>query len=250
MSGLICAGDIYIDVLDDTMNSTGYLPPVNATRFVVSAKGAKTKERQSRMRDSYGAVLDSVSKPNPHETAVDFDDLSGQILAMAFSGLTSTLAEGGVTAEAVSVTAKLGNFVEIGHRNITTLVVKDVNDTTTYTEGTDYEVNTRQGLVRALSGGAIADDDVLHLTVTSGDVTGERVSGALRSQINVKILLDGKNLATGEDITVIVPRATLNADNEVDFLSEDYAGVTLTGILVKLDSESAPYYVDRPVAAA
>ncbi|MFO7582115.1 hypothetical protein [Guyparkeria sp.] len=249
MSGLICAGDIFIDVLDDTMNPTGYLPPVNATRFVVAAKGAETKERQSRMRDSYGTVLDSVSKPNPHETAVDFDDLSGAILAMAFSGTTSTLAEGGVTAQAVEVTAKLGNWVEIGYRNVTTLVVKDATDTTTYVAGTDYELNARLGLVRAIPGGAISDAAVLHLTVTSGDVTGERVSGALRSQINVKMKLDGKNLATGEDITVIVPRATLNADNEVDFLSEDYAGVTLTGIVVKLDTESAPYYVDRPVFA-
>ncbi len=251
MAGLICAGDLFIDVLDDSMNSTGFLPVVNATKLAISARGAETKERKSKMRASYGQVLDSVSSPNPHEVAIDFDDLSGQILALAFSGVLGELDEDAADAEAVDVVAKLGNWVEIGIRNITALVVKEDKETdpATYVADTDYEINTRLGLIRALPDGGIEDGDTLKLTVTSGAVTGERVGGAMRSQINVRLVLDGRNLANGEDIVVRVPRATLNADNEVDFLSDDYAGVSLSGICVVVEGEDAPYSVERPKMA-
>ncbi len=243
MSGLLCAGDLLIDVLDDAGQSTGYLPPVNATEMMLAAKGADTKERLSKMRDTYGQVLDSVAMPNPHEVTISLDDLSGEVLAMAFSGTRETLTQASGTVTDKAVTAKLGNWVELGHMEISAVTVKDSGGLTTYVEGTDYALNTRLGLLRALPGGAITDAQVLSVGYSHAAVSGVTVRGATRSQIDVRLKLDGINKATGEKIIVEVPRATLNADNEVDFLSEEFASVTLTGKAITLPGATEPYTV-------
>lgn len=243
MSGLLCAGDLLIDVLDDSGNSTGYLPPVNATEMVIAAKGADTKERMSKMRDTYGQVLDSVSSPNPHEVKISLDDLSGEVLAMAFSGTRETLTQASGTVTDKAVTAQLGNWVELGHMDISAVTVTDGTGATTYVLGTDYELNTRLGLLRAIPGGAIADAAALLVDYSHAAISGVTVRGATRSQIDVRLKLDGINKATGEKIIVDVPKATLNADNEVDFLADDFSAVSLTGKAITLPGATEPYTV-------
>ena len=248
MAGLICAGDVYLDVLDENMNSTGFLPPVNATRFVLAPRGAESIERVSKMRNSYGQVLDAVSTPNPHETIIAFDDMAGEILAAAFSGHRSALNEAAGTDVAVEIVAVKGRWVSLGHRNLLTVSV--VNGLSETVDPANYEVNMRLGLLRLLETSSLETGEELTVTLSKAAVTGERVSGATRSQIDVSMFLDGRNLATGDDIFVRVPRATLNADNEVDFLADEFVGVELTGITVVAEGETAPYYVERPVLAS
>lgn len=50
------------------------------------------------------------------------------------------------------------------HIGISSAVVKDDSDTTTYVVGTDYIVNESAGTIMALSTGSIGDGDVLHVT--------------------------------------------------------------------------------------
>ena len=216
MSGLICAGDLMIALYGANGVVGGYLPAVNATEMSINAPAPDIKERKSKMRASFAQDLDSVSIPKTHTTTIALDEFSGDTLAMAFSGTKNVLSQSLTPVTAQPITFDGNNWVELGYLNLSAITVKDTGGTITRVLGTDYEINTRLGLIRSLPGGACVTGDTIGFT--AGLVSGTSVDGATQSQIDCKLLLDGKNLADGTDITVIVDKATLNSNGKVDFL--------------------------------
>jgi len=88
-------------------------------------------------------------------------------IGRAFLG---TVAEGAapLTDEAIITEAvKPGEYIDIGHFNITACEVQDDTDTTTYLPDVDYVIDMKSGMLGIIIGGGIADLDVLHLTVTT-----------------------------------------------------------------------------------
>lgn len=94
-------------------------------------------------------------------------------------------------AVASDLTASLDKWVVIGKYNITGLVVKDETDVTTYVLDTDYEVDTKAGLLRALSSGAIGDTDVLHLTYATPALNSYLIDGLKSSSAKGHIYFVG-----------------------------------------------------------
>ena len=94
-------------------------------------------------------------------------------------------------AVASNLTASLDKWVVIGKYNITGLVVKDVTDAITYVLDTDYEVDTKAGLLRVLSSGSIGDTDVLHLTYATPALNSYLINGLKSSSAKGHIYFVG-----------------------------------------------------------
>ena len=99
-------------------------------------------------------------------------DINDTFNKMAYLSSDTALTQTAQTATAVVIASALAGKVEdIGYMDITTLVVKDVLDTTTYVLGTDYTYDRKWGTLIVLSTGSITDADEIHLTVDANAIT-------------------------------------------------------------------------------
>ncbi|KJU85427.1 secreted protein [Candidatus Magnetobacterium bavaricum] len=113
---------------------------------------------------------------------------------MGAAATTTSQASGTLTA--ASVTALLDRWVSVGKRELSSVVVKDATDTTTYTEGTDYEVDSKAGMLYCKGTGAIVDLATLHVSATYDAIDVAAVSAATTTTITGKLLMLG-NPITG-----------------------------------------------------
>lgn len=243
MSGYIGSGNVMLDILDDNMASTGYAQPVNAVKFEIASKGADTKERVSRMKATFGQVLDSVGTPNPHEISMEFDDAASNILAMAFNGHFQTFTQAAQTGATVTLTAKKGKWMDLGKLNVSAVVI------TGKVLGTDYAVEADSGLIHILETGTIVDGASTLVTFNCAAVTGETIFGATKPQIDVMIKFDGINQVDKRREIVTVYHAVLSADSVIDYLANEFAKPVLTGKLITPAGMTHPYRQDRFLAA-
>ena len=209
----------------------------NATKFGIKSNST-LKERKSKACASYGQPVDAVSIPDPSELSIDTDTINRANLAMAFLGNDYTVAEaaGTVTDEVILAPVTLGAMVQTALGNISTVVLTDSAATTTYVDGTDYEiVNAAVGLIKIIEGGAITSAQSLLIDYVNAGVAGTRITGGTESQINVAIKLVGKNLVDDSGVVVDVWDAIISPTSEIDFLADDFSNIQLTG-RIQLDS--------------
>lgn len=244
MSGFLGSGELYGDRLTDDGSSTGLLHLGNATKFAIT-EGSDIKERLSTGIGTYGQVLDTASIKKPSKVAITLDDINKDNLAMAMLGDVTALNQGAGSLAGEPINAKEGKFVRLSKGNLTsgTVVVKDQTDTTTYVDGTDYEVHYRIGMIKVLTGGTIADGAEIHVSADHAAISGFMVSGGVRPTVKMKLLLDGRNLA-GNHVLVDVDEAVLTPSGEVDFLSNNWTSITMGGSLRTLPGKTVPYTVE------
>jgi hypothetical protein len=95
-----------------------------------------------------------------------------EAIRMALLGSAPTLqtqAAGDVAAE--NVTAKLDRWCVLANQVVSSVVVKDSTDTTTYVLNTDYQIDAESGAIRPLSTGNISADAVLHVSYHKAALT-------------------------------------------------------------------------------
>jgi hypothetical protein len=244
MSGLIAEGTLYLDRIVGGVKQ-GRVKIPGLTSFKISPKSDK-KEATSKDKGKYGQVTATVLLQQPTEFAVTISEVDGEALAMALMGELSTLSVGGGTVTDEAVTTKLGKYVDLAQKNITaaSVVVQDVTDVTTYVEGTDFEINYALGYINVLSAGSISDTDVLHIDYAHGAIAGQTINGSTLSEVRGEFTLDGKNLASGKELTIVVDEGVVATDGEVDFMSDDFVELAMTGSMITQSGKGQPYVVE------
>lgn len=242
---IILAGDVYIDRFTDQGVATGLIGPLNTDALTIT-QAIEEKTQTSRMKTTFGQTRASVNMPSPPTIKIGFQDQPAEIFAMALLGDVSTLTEGAQTVTDEPITVVEGKWVDLAYRNLTaaSVGVDDVTDTTTYVEGTDYEINYAYGLIRAITGGAIADGDVVHVDYGTTALSGERITGATRPNVTCRIVLDGRNLATGKDVHFEAWQCSIGPDGEVDLNSGEFITTSLTGTMVTPSGKASPFVLD------
>lgn len=109
-----------------------------------------------------------------------------------------------------------------------TITVTDVGASTTYTEGTDYEV--RPGGIFIIESGTIPDSvagaDNLEVTYTSVDTFN--IEGITRSSVDYELLFDGFNEAdNGKSVQVLCHKVSFSPSQALDLISEEYAALPM-----------------------
>lgn len=227
----IGAADAYIDLLTDEGVRTGLELKGNCTNFTPKPD-AERKEQTANGRSNFGQVLASVTLPKPMTAKITFNQLDAQLFAAAFFGTNTALTQSaGNITPAVSVTIIKDKWVDTGVLNLNVPVFKDATDTTTYVEGTDYELNKRLGMIKVKSTSAIVDGAVLHMTGTQSAIDGTSMAAMTKSNVRVRIKLDGQNFADGRNFIADVYQMRLSPTSEFSFVSTDFVDVTFEGSL-------------------
>lgn len=243
--GFLGAGSLYVSRYNpQTAQFDAFVGPIECTKFEITPK-VELKEMTSKGRETYGQVIESVPIPQPFEFACDFAEVNGDTLVNAFLGTKTTVNVGSGTITALTVTAKKGAWIELGNMNIATagFTVTNSAGTTTYVLGTDYEVNYRLGMLKILTGSAIADGASLKVNGTYGAISGTQIAGGTNAQVRCKFRLDGKNFADGLPVVVNVHEAVVAADSAFDFLASDFNTVSLPGRLKTPVGKTEPFTV-------
>lgn len=242
-TGFLGTGDLRMDRLTSAGVAQGLMLLGNAIKFEIQPN-AEQKDLVSRKRDTAGQVLASVTKQQPTAFSVTFNEFDKDLLAAAFMGTATTQAGAGAAVTDEALTAVHDKGVEVAHREISAVTVTDSAGTTTYVANTDYTVHTRLGLITALSTGSITDGESLLIDYTWAAQNGYDVVGATQPMVKCRFLLDGKNDVNGKKCIVDVYEANVKPSSPIDFLSDEYAEITLEGTLITPTGESEPFKID------
>jgi hypothetical protein len=243
--GFLGAGDLYARIYNPaTAQFDPWTGPYESSKFEIKPN-SDVKEKSSHGRNTYGQVIESVPLPKPSDLSINFDEVNRESLAMALFGTNATLSQGSGSASAEVVTAALGKWVDLAHSNIATagFVVKNSAATVTYVLGTDYEVNYRLGMLRVITGGAIADAASLKVDYTYNAISGTTIAGAMQSQVRAQFRLDGINFASQLPVIVNVWEAVLTPESAFDFLQENFATISLKGRMKTPVGKTDPFEV-------
>jgi len=158
------------------------------------------------------------------------DQVDVKSLSIAFKGAEIDVTQAAVTDEpsvVYSVTA--GGYVDLGVYNITSMIVMDDTDTTTYAEGTDYNINKNSGLLEIIDGGTILTGDDLHLTTTYPEYIYTGVAGFKKSVLEGKFVVITET-DTVNNYKVIVKRMSVSMDGDFNLKNPDeFTTIPFTG---------------------
>ncbi len=245
-NAFIGAGDVWLDRLTDAGVSQGMVK-VGIGQLQIKPN-IDLKQQTSKGRDSYGQVTASVAVNKPAELDVELTQVDRKALAIAFLGVDAdyTLIAGTVASTTPEVvTAHVGLASKLAHRNVSSVVVKDHTDVTTYVAGTDYIVtDARVGIITIPIGSIITDGSVLHVSYSYGAESGYKIQGAIQPTVRMAIMLDGKNLVDGSSCFVTVYNAQVTPNSAVDFLADNFATIKLKGTMVTPVDKTEPFIVE------
>ena len=243
--GFIGSGDVYFDPFSPTGLRTGLVSAGDASKFAIKPN-ADIKELESKGRDTYGQVLATVALQKPADFTITLREANRDNLTLAFMGEQVALNQGAGTVTDEATTAQLGKWVQLSRQNLTTAGFALTNGagTTTYALGTDYEVNYRLGMYRALATGAIPEGLALLADFGHAAISGTKVRGAVRPQLRCAVLLDGRNVADDRPVICRVWEAVLTPSAEFDFLADDWNEIELQGRLVTPVGKTEPFEIE------
>ena len=239
MSGLICAGNVYLN-RKVSGSYSGFHGPINATKFAISVGKSNTIERTSYMRDSYGQTLDSVVIPGSSTLTIETDDAAADILQYMLLG-TLTDVTGNTTAVVdEAVTGYLGKWTKLSRRNIGSVTVKNSAGSTTYVNGTDYVLDAVAGMVKPLASGAMTDGQSLKVDFTPAAMTARQIIAATSTEVRAMVRLDGTNLSNQKKVEVLCHEAVLIPSGELDLAGKKFLTFGLSGTLITPTGETGP----------
>lgn len=170
-----------------------------------------------------------------------------------------TLAGSGVTAATKIVAQLTGTPGGVGTYSVDTSQTAASTAITatgaTYAGGT-YTVDSRNGILRAVTGGALATDvgnllgGRFNVTVDYAHavIGGTRISGNTTPRLVCAVKFDGKNLESGALMRSEITRVVLTPTEGFDFLKDDWNEVPLEGRIVKVSGATEDFVVDLPTA--
>lgn len=250
--GKIFRGDVLLDVELPNGKRTGFLPAQNASSFAIEVPEPERMERPSFMRETAGQLLNSVSEPQPHILKITFDGFNGHLLAAAFNGALGGYSTAAKTAATVELTVgELGSGLWVGDYRISEVSVEKQNGELwdAVTASGNYTVQSRMGMVVPSVGGTLATDDVIRVTYDAAAASGDVIRGAAVSEIKARILFDGIDKVTHEDVIIEIDEVTLSGSGEFDFLAEQFNAVETAGPMITLPGKTEPYRIRFPAAA-
>lgn len=171
-----------------------------------------------------GAIIGTKTKPADSGGSLTLHEFTASNLAKALKGLVTTNAVSETTLSAEPVTVgSYGEYVEIGYEDLSSVVVQDATDTTTYVEGTDYRINTVLGLISPIDGGSISESDVLHISCTAGANTDKRVTIGAGSFGKYAIKGHLIDEYTNDVVKLYIRKALITSSADVNFVSDESA---------------------------
>jgi len=183
--------------------------------------------KKSRMVETSGQIIAARTRisDDGYTGSLTLHEWNAANLAWALSGTATALTGTSGTVDVgtpESVTAPAaGAYAELDHKDVSSVVVKDDSDTTTYTSGTDYTIDAKLGLLTIISTGAIAENDTLHVSYAYAAESGYRVDIGSNVTTRVAVKTHLYDEFRGTDYTMELDSVVLSSNSEINFISEE-----------------------------
>ena len=161
-------GKLLVAERDGSGNPMGFteLGNIPSATLDIEIEKEEHKESQTGQR---GVDL-TIIKEKKGRMAITLENFDLEVMALGLHGTHAIVAGSSVTDE--NVTAYHDKPQPVVHpMTISSVVIQDVTDTTTYVLDTDYTLDTTYGTITALSTGSITDLEVLHVDYTYAGYT-------------------------------------------------------------------------------
>lgn len=249
MHGFKGSGKLSFALYDDNGDLVPKFYPLgNATTLELTPE-SETTDVLSTENDDYGQAVDSMTDPKPTKGTVTINRFNRRNLALAFMGEDSqkAISESGITDEVI-VCVK-GGAARLANGKASVVSIWDETDTTEYTAGTDYTVETGPGFtfIQFPETTTIADGATLHADYTAGADAGYVIDGGIKSSRKIQLICDGRNRFTSEQGVLEIFEASLSPSSPFNFLAADPAeasfGLTAISKLVGGTKKAFQFHV-------
>lgn len=237
--GFIGSGIPYFYPADGDSEALYFGNPVTAAIAISS----ETKTRKSRRKHDFGAILDSVTTPNPPELTIGTDAFQPLNWAMAMMGTSAHQTVNAETVADEAAKARLSGYHQLAHGDIDPATV-EVKKGGSAIDKSKYTLEPDMGLLQIIDSSAAAEGDDLTVNYQTKDVTKTVIDGARVSSFRGKIVIDGRDEVTGKRARLIMPNVNIAVDGDFDWYSEDFNTVTMKGSLSVGPNGEAPYTVE------
>lgn len=246
------AGKVFFDPFDDAGNLTGerYLGDTPGFSLNVSAANQELWTSDGPIAERAEYVATQVTR----EASIECRNINMDNLALFLIGDVAAHEQTSASVTEESHIVKLDRWYQLGQddsnptgvRDVTGVTVTD-SSSTSYTEGTDYELDAALGRIRPMPGGSIAEDTELLIDYDTNQTTWDRITtnnlgaqdGALRYIAN--------NTA-GPNRDLYAPKTRLNPDGDYSVKSRDtWQSLSFSAALLVPDNGAAAYLDGQPV---
>lgn len=199
--------------------------PAGTISFAVTNKDhystrTKAKTLDFSVNDQIDATL------NLTVDDINIVNLTNWLLAEK-EAVTQTSGTWGSGTELELTVVAMDAWHDLGKMVLSAIVAKDELGSTTFTEGVDYELNLDLGMIRPLSTGAIAKDDVIQITGTYGAGTSvlQLLAGKLTNVEGEVMFMSDP--ASGRK-TSFRGNVQMSPSGDMGLISDDYATMQFT----------------------
>lgn len=206
--------------------AAGLLELGNASKLDLAVK--EDKKKLQDFSKPGGGTYASVSRIDTVTLQMTLNDLNKTNVARAVFG-TESAVEGDTVTDEVVIGYK-GALVPFAHINPTDVVVTNSAATTTYVEGTDYEV--RAGGIYIIPAGAITDAQSLKVDYEYLDY--DKVEAMTSGAITLELHFEGLNEAnSGKPVIVDIYRAQLSPTKALSLLGDKFSDLEVEAEVLK-----------------
>lgn len=248
-------GKVFFDPYDanDALTGERYIGNCPGVSISIAAEKADHYSSEGGLREKDASVLVQVNRSG----TLNCDNMSMENVALFLTGTSETVSQSATPVSGEAHTVLVGRYYQLGQsagnpagaRDVASVVVKDVTDATTYVPGMDYNVDTAMGRIQILVGGAIADDDVIHVSYTPSLTSWSRVKTGSNSELYGALRVVADN-ASGANRDFYMPKVSLTPSGELPVIAEgtDYAAMAFALEVLKPANAEAIYVDGRPAA--
>ena len=238
--GLLLSGSLYLR--NRRIAGAPFVQIGNVTDLKFESQ-TETKKRESRQKNQFGQILDSVTMSQGTEVSWTFDTFDRDNMVIALSGSLNELPNKTASEDDVSYTvAELGQMIQLAHEDIdsTTFKVKNKDDE----EVADgyIELSPILGLF------AIAADcpnvkkgEAVKVSFNTRARTGYEVLAATVTDFDFELKLDGYNHASDKDCVLHCSSVKVAADGAIEWLNGDFANTSVKGDVVTVNGNKHAY---------
>jgi hypothetical protein len=205
--------------------TNGYLDLGNCPDFKITV-GTETKEHYSSRSGLQVKDLEIVTRQTATGSFTIDEPVIENIRLFIMSTAVASIDQtgGSWTSEAMTVYHDL--WIDMGKKVLDTIVIKGTGGSPTYVLDTDYEIDLNDGLLKALSTGAISDAESVEVSGNYGTVTINRVQSAQATTVKGHVLFVG-NPPAGRKLDVL-GYASLLPEGDFQLIGEDWTEMAFT----------------------
>lgn len=241
-------GDLYAFRIASGVESRG-LGPLNADVLGFQSN-VETIDVPDKRRGRRGQLMASYTDASPATGKLTLYSVPPKILAMLTLGTIVARNDAGGTQAAKTFTIEPDYWTPLDHRNVSAVTCTSSPAGTTYVLGTDYELDVKLGLIRAIEGGALTAATTVLVGYTYKAVTGDRIQVGTDLTTRARLVLRGVNDVDDSAVEWEAYRAVLTPAGEFDLLSSEPLKAEFNLKFETPDGYTHPVRLDYPVYAA